>query len=484
MPFLPLLILLPAVLILISVGIATRRGGGVSNAMLTEPRCAKCNYDLRGFTGSVPKQCSECGADLTAPRAIVWGTFRPRKKWLIIGAVIAVTMPAVFLPLMLMHVRSAAIFPVPTAMFPGSPAFLARSNATVVAALSTTANQPWDWQELERRLDNGTLSNAEITAVIDKLIAYLNTQPANQPLSWCDSFLTKADSAGNISNTQYQRLARSFYKSTTVSIAASARSGQTVAVNVNGGVFWQLPGSQFVYALRDVSVNGKSLSLEHQGYRGQSKAGIQSELDYLSAVGPQQIAGRLKLDLPAGDYVLNVTVDVAVLHDKTAPQLGGNFPGQAGGWPLGRASWTESTSLPIKLVPAEQSPIALVTDSSLNPRSSVQVKSIRVIRHGSGQQATADVEIAGNKVACSFDLFLRIAGKLYPIGSLVAHTNGSTGTQAPCNLSSLDASVNTADVLLRPNPSRAEGVPGIDSVWGAEIDVLGVTLQRFDLPGK
>ncbi len=459
----------------------------MANAMLTEPRCAKCNYDLRGFTGSVPQRCSECGADLTAPRSIAWGTFQPKNRRVMIVAALVVMAPAILIPLLLTHVGGT--MRATTAMFPGSPAFLARPNAVVIASLSTSANQPWDWQELERRLDAGKLSSAEVSAAIDKLIAFLNTQSTPQPLYWCDSFLKKADAAGYINSSQYQRFAQAFYKRCTASLAGSIRAGKTVAISVNGGSPWPLPGVQYVYALRDVSTNGKGLALEHQGYRGQSRAGIQSELDYLSAVSPQQITGKMKLDLPPGNYVLNVTVDVAVLHDKTAPQLGGNFPGQAGGWPLGRASWTDVLTVPIKVVPADQSPIDLITDPTLDPLKlgEIHVKSILVTRSGSGRHVAVNLGIDVGRMPCSFDAFLRIggpAGKEYPMGQAVGYFESIADVEHGCDLDSLDASVQTADVLLRPNPKHIEGTPGVSRVWDSSVEVLNVPMQRFDLPGK
>ena len=479
MAFFPLLFFIPVFLVIISVMIGARRGRGFANAMLTEPRCAKCNYDLRGFSGAAPVRCSECGSDLTARNAIVWGTFQPKKTRVLIAIAIGVMTPAIILPLLLMHVRSSVVFP-------GSPGFSARSNAVFIASLATTANQPWDWQEVERRLASGKLSSAEVGQAIDQLIAFLKTQTTSQPLVWCESFLGKADAAGDITDAQYQRLARAFYKTATVSIAGSIRSGRTVMMVVNAGGFSRLPGSQYVFALRQVTAGGKSLTIEHQGYQGQSRAGIQSELDYLSAVSPLNIIGKMKLDVPAGDYVLSFTVDVGVLRDKTAPQLGGNFPGQSSGWPRGRASWTDVVTVPVHVVPADQSPIAQITDPSLNPLSlgEIKVKSIRVTRAGAGKHAAVDLAIDVGRMPCSFDAFLRIAGQEYSLGQAVGYSGYAVDVEHGCDLDSLDASIQTADLLLRPNAKHIEGTPGVDRIWGSSVELLNIPLQRFDVPGR
>ena len=53
---------------------------------LSEPRCAKCGYDLRGSAGAPAGVCPECGADLTKPRAVRWGDYRKRPKLIWTGA--------------------------------------------------------------------------------------------------------------------------------------------------------------------------------------------------------------------------------------------------------------------------------------------------------------------------------------------------------------------------------------------------------------
>src|SRR5439155_4789923 len=117
------------------------------------------------------------------------------------------------------------------------------------------------------------------------------------------------------------------------------------------------------------------------------------------------------------------------------------------------------------------------------PRSSgaIKVKAVRVIRSGAGQRVTADFSIDGNRVPCSFDVFLRLAGVEYPIGFHVVTGNRSMSTEHSKDFPSLPADLRTADLIFRPNPAHAEGVAGIDRVWGGTVKLSNLPLQRYDL---
>lgn len=448
--------------------------------MLSEPRCAKCDYDLRGFSGTAPVRCSECGADLTARHAILWGKHPPMRGRVWIGIAIFLS-PFLLLPLLLLTMKHVVVGRM-SANSPGSPGFAARSNAQVIASLATSVNTPWDWQELERRFAAGKLSNVEVGQAIDKLIAFLNTQPTSQPITWAEQFLTITDAAGKITSSQYERLGKAYYKPCTVSIASTMRAGAKLPVTVHGGGPWRLPDCEYVYCLRQVSISGQP-DLEVKS--DESPRSSKPNADYLSAKPPQEINGAMRMKVAPGKYVLVCTIDVAMLKANTAPLAVMGRPGQAAGWPKGRAAWTEVVNVPVNVVPADQSPIALVTDPIVDPNrtGAVHVNQIRVIREGDGQRVTTDITIDGGVVPCSFDVTLRIDGKSYPTGWCVA-ANDRSRISLGCHVDGMNPSIQTADVLLRPNPVHAEGRPDIDRVWDGPMDFPNVPLERYDVQGK
>ena len=76
--FVPIIFI--ALLVMFSI-IASIRGYGKPN--LSEPYCAKCNYDLRVNWDS-SMACPECGADLKAKNAVNFGKIKKRPTWVIV----------------------------------------------------------------------------------------------------------------------------------------------------------------------------------------------------------------------------------------------------------------------------------------------------------------------------------------------------------------------------------------------------------------
>jgi hypothetical protein len=462
---------LPILVVLIVIMVVFKRVFR-SVPILTEPRCAKCNYDLRGYAGEVPTRCSECGADLTARNAIAWGTYRKRSPLWRIG--MALIIPFGFL-IFVMLGRVGTMKMSPNA--PGSPGFSARSNSAVLASLATSVNSPWDWQELERRQSAGTLSQADIGQAIETLITFLKTRTSSQPLNWAENFVTRSDAAGEITDSQYLRLSQAFYGKAKIKVAAKIRAGEKLPIVIQGSTGWQLPEMQTIFALRQVTLADSSQIAVLPDYPAEK------DPNYLS--GTQSLYAHAILDKPAGGYTLTFTVDSAVLPENTAPMVVGNLPGQASNWGKTRAAWTDVITVPLTILPADQSPIALVTEPEMNPQitGAVKIKAIRVIRKGAAQHVTVDMSVDGNIVPCSFDVFLDIAGGEYAMGQHVASAGSESYSEHSCDVA-LDPAVQTADVVLRPNATHAEGMPGIDRVWGKTVTLKNISLQRYDLPAK
>jgi hypothetical protein len=143
---------------------------------------------------------------------------------------------------------------------------------------------------------------------------------------------------------------------------------------------------------------------------------------------------------------------------------------------------TKELKVPVTIVGEGKSPIALVTDAARSPEPLLKVSSAKVTRQGNGgARVNVSYELSQPPVPVSFDLFLRVGGKEYPMGYFVGTTRGSTSSGGQVKFPSLAADVTTADVIFRPNPKHAESVPGIEQVWGKEVVIKDVKLERYDL---
>ena len=440
---------------------------------LSEPRCAKCGYDLRGYAGAPPGACSECGADLAKPDAIRWGEYRKRPKLIWTGAALLV-LPAVVLTAMVL------------ALGRGGPLDRRASNADLIARLPRTGIQPWDWQELERRFNAGRLSNEEAAKAVDQLIAALAARPpaqGNQPLTWSSPFVERLDTAGVISAEQYARLAQAFYgNQPSVRAAPRVSQGQWLQFSLDYLGHWELPGTDSVKALRAVKgPGGRELLVMSGSDGGDGRGPTKPNLDLLSYGGPFDIDGRVKLDLPPGEHTLTFVVDAAVLPAGSKPRVVMDRPGQARRWPNARAKWTVEVPVKVTVIPEDQSPIEVVKDPALDPGPGIRVTSARVTRLGTGSRLTVELDSGKPKVGVSFDVVLKVAGEEYAAGSYRVAANNSGSMETGADLPALPPDVKSADVILRPNPKHAESLVGADKIWGGEVVLKDVPLTRYDL---
>lgn len=466
-PFLMALLLVWAL-----VGIVMLYRGWRGAPTLSEPRCAKCGYDLRGFAGAPPTVCTECGSDLGRPHAIRWGANRRRPRLMWTGAAVAA------IPLLLVAAMAVG------ASFGVRPGQIPRSNSAVIASLRTTANQPWEWQELQRRYRSGALSNEEAARAIDQLIASLaaSPRPGQQPLHWADDFLEQVDRAGAVSDEQYARLAQAFYGTKPlVRVSRTAKHGTRLRFSVDFGGSWNLPGVEVVKALRAVKLaDGRELALRTE----YDAEGPKPNPDRFSGGGAFPLEGKVLLDLQPGEHTLTFVVDAGVLKSGTLPQVAQGQPGQARHWPRGRARWTMEVPVRVKVVPAGESPVTLVTDAEFDPQKGGIVKVTRAatVRTDTGPRLMLDLEFGRLPVAVSFDVIARVAGQEVPLGGHVRSEEGRSW-QAPHahTFDALPPDVKSLDVILRPNPAHAENVAGVDRIWGGEIELKNVRLERHDL---
>ncbi len=467
-----ILAVLPLLLMLLLAVGAVLIGRGVrGQPVLSEPHCAKCGYDLRGIAMSEGTRCSECGSDLRRRNAVKWGKWERRPGLVGVGIALLGLLPLAILGLFFARssVRVAG---------PYSPG---RSTATVLKSLKTTVNQPWDWSELTSRLNAGKLSQAEAAQAVEVLIADLNSRTGGnaQPLVWSGNFVQRVDAAGDVTDEQYLRLAKSFYGLPAVSLPSRVRQGGKIQFRVKLGGPWSLSGTESVRALRTVkTADGREIDAVGSNDRGKTP-----NPDYLSASQGQDIPGYLRADLPPGDYLLTFVIDCGVLQAQTAPRMVEGRPGQSKYWPSGRARWTEEVTMPLTVVDANESPLRIISDPALDPQraGAIHVKSLRVTIDGTGKRVGGEISIANSPVACSFEITVRLDGQDMKLGQIVAGSNGSWTAQLGRTIQTLSPTAGSTDVILWPNPAAAEGTPDISSVWGGTIEIDDVPLHRYDL---
>ena len=289
---------------------------------LSEPRCAGCKYDLRWIDPQKQTQCPECGADLRAKRAVHFGDYRRRPRQMVLGAVVAgrtlLFFLAVFIPAVL-GIRWSDLKP----------------TDWVLDELATTADQPWQWHELERRFNKGKLSPQHIAAALDHLIAHLQTPGRpDEPLHWSDDFLELVDQAGHITPQQFARLSDAFYGQAPMQVVVRKdnRSGEPLRFTMRYSKSWDLPGLQFIWAVRQVTLDGRQqvdVVAENDPNRMHNK-------EYLSGRGVSSDTAAAQFDASPGDHELAFEFDLGLVNKNTRFRTTTGRPGQARLWPAPR----------------------------------------------------------------------------------------------------------------------------------------------------
>lgn len=453
--FLVLLVLVVVAIVQITLGFRGR-------PTFSEPRCAACNYDLRAanYLDGKPKACPECGKSLEAPNAVSFGRYQRAPRRIYAGLLILILMllGLVTLPMMLS-----------SRVGPGAAA--TRTKAQLIAALATTASQPWDWQELERRYTAGDLSAAEADQAMAALATHMRSLPSSEPLHWCDSFVQKLLSDGVLSAERRKDLCVSHFKDPVrISIPLVNRAGASVRPQLDSANVWQMANHREVWFLKQVLDGDKPLQLR--------QADGKDNPDLFSA-GRNHSVWNINLAMPEtpGEHELTFVFDHGAIPE-TEPLRGlDGRPGTPDKWPKPLAIWQVEQKVKVRIVPKDTSPVELVTDPARDPGTAL-VKRCMIRPRTGGSEAV--IEWHGTPIPVCGKLIIRIGDQSFDAGKVWISQGGDAG---PKPLPQLPPG-NLADLRIDPDPDHAERSFTPRAIWGKPIELKNVHLERFDTPAK
>lgn len=436
--------------------------GWRGSPILSLPKCAHCKYDLRGIDPAVTSRCPECGNELNEIGAVSFGEYRRQPRRIRAGCVAVGVGMFVLLG------------------WPIISRYDFRPNRVVVAKLTQTANQPWDWRELERRYRSGRLSGEQASEAIEQLIKSLNSRPAgqNQPLNWANDFLTLADTRGGISAEQYGRLAKAFYgPSPTIKMRPTAHPGDRLKFEIEYGGHWNLPCVELVKALRCVTVDGRELELLDESQTRPARA------ENLSQTGVFPINGYILQELPPGKHDLTFQIDFGLLPSPTSFRTTTGRPGQASRWPKPRHQWSEQINVPVEILATDKPLVSLETNESFNPGQGFRATASA--HPGAGQDKTLLVIRIERSSAPSIPVIasatVAAGGEKTTLGHVLFQAGTSSNQIQSGNLPRLRPEVTTITLTLEPDPDYAERNTGVPRIWGKPVVIADIPLDREDL---
>jgi hypothetical protein len=453
--------------------------------VFSAPRCAKCNYDLRAinFLSGDITICPECGASFSAPRAVNYGRLQRSPRQIALGITMLV-MPWVALAgvaVLAQRARTVAIKSGPS---------LAASLTTpqLISNLSTTWDQPWDWQELAKRLNAGQITNQDAEAAVDVLIAKLGARNASgvqqQPLHWVDVFLQPAQAANKISSSKLLAFARAYYGAPKVTVRNVARESESLSFEIGSEMPWDLPNTEYCWALAGVTAeDGTRL-----GLRAQSNPSTATHPDRFSGRGNGgNNSFKLATTLPAGEHELTFTIDNGTVHSNAIFRGLDGLPGTKDKWPTPIATWQTVIRKKITIVGRDEPVIALVTDDAKDPTKSLKIAVAQaMVRPSSnGVQFVIKWKVDGQaETPIAYRVAIRGDSEQFDLGTFLDYPtrNGRTSRRnEEVSRKGIAKDLKVIDLVFTPDPKLAESVPGLTAIWGKPFEIKGIVLQRFDL---
>jgi hypothetical protein len=434
------------------------------------PICASCRRDLRWLDLNEVAACPQCGADLTAPKALAFERSRYRSGRMIAWG---------FLLLMIPVIGIAGTILYSTVAGPGPGGLGMLSNQEVIQKrLLPQIDQPWVWRELERRLAAGKLSQEEVEDAVKVLVRHMKATKPNgwdQPFHWTDEFLKAASSADLISDSVLLDLCDAFYgtKAKLQPLPRVRENGRGFRVDVEYGNHWQSRFGAGVELLWEVS----SICLENKRIHLRQLHKSESEW-----------SGHYDGTLPAGEHVLTVEIECAYIDTKKLVGLSTkDLPAKR--WPEARKQWTQTVSTPCKIYTKDEPILEPVTDFARSPRQTggIQINRLVVQQDRDGKKMIAlNVDFGPNlAVPIAFDVVVRLGDDEIRLGPMHAAMDAgwstTSGKQLQKRIDSLDPAVREADIILTPNPRNLERDPRVSEFWGEKVVFPKVPLDRFDL---
>ena len=456
----PLTLSLVAVFVAVLIVRLGLRGRRVGN----HPHCAACEHDLHGLPGDSAR-CPECGADLSAAGAVRVG--RRERRWAIVtaGAVLAAVGLAVGAGAAMRLSTGDAYALVPVGAL--------RWQAT----LGPSAAEPAA-RELARRVASG-----EVGAAAARSIAadFLDHQ-ADAGRAWAAAkgdLIEHARLAGHLGDAAWQRYGEQGY-APGLRVRPVVRAGRGVPIEIDAAAM------RFGTADAPLTVRPAA-----PGGIGGPSAMFEVELRWVLTTDAGGPAGAVVADAETSGFGFGWPAGMVISISTSRPEVPASAAGRTLSLRLDFASRRAPGSpappaaralARVRVVPADEPTVRVVTDPALAPR----VRSAVTVARGNGQRAAGvtDWGEGRNVLSVSMPVSDALPVPLAFVAEVddgrAVRTLGREVIQPPPPGGSGGVTIfgyrmepgfdaDVIDLTLRPDPDLAEGTTGVTEVWGGPI---------------
>ncbi|WP_226894921.1 serine/threonine-protein kinase [Luteolibacter marinus] len=353
------------------------------------------------------------------------------------------------------------------------PALRSANTARVISAGLAAPEEPWAWQELERR----RITTAEAGQIFDGLASRLREQDPDgreQPLTWMQGLLEKLQQEGLVADESAAGLVKVVEGKVVLNELPRVREkGRSLTVSGKWGYPWaeSLLGLVMMNELLEVTVDGIAV-----------EASKPAEWDSASFV--------LNVRLPAlgtGTHVMEVSARRSLVKETDVKGLPRNAA--PADWPRAQESWVEKVSREFLVFGPDQQVVAMTREPGLNPalEGGLSVGDVVVQPDGNGVSLVIPFEPGDLKVPVSFEVTMKAGKQEFPCGTFwiapdpVGRRVTTSGTEMRVDLDRLDPGVSEVTLVLEPQPDAIAPVASVDRIWGERMILAKVPVRRLDL---
>jgi hypothetical protein len=447
------LVVLPATSVLFSAGLLAYalRGRRVND----HPICRKCGFDLFGKPADATR-CSECGADLTRPRAVRVGRREKRRR--LFGLALPVLVVCIAWLGLLGWGASRG-----TDWNKHKPVWWLMRDARGPGAATRDAALG----ELTRRVLDGKLSQQQIDALVDLALDVQADRSKHWVDGWGDAIGAARD-AGKLSPEKWRRYARQGVEVKLETRPTLRREDPLFYQFIPGGPRWAARHA-FDVTIKpgQVRAGGREVTVHYDHSATGVVKGGQWYPYRTNRLAPNH--GGL-VALPEGPHTFRSTVRLQVA----------DVPGRTLGYLVDEH--VEVTA-PVTVLPAGAETVKLRTDPELKAAVEKALSVDRLeVKEAMGTPCVGiPVMATGLPVPAAFRVFARADDRRWELGTVHFATRKSPGFYLVKPLDFLpgfDPKVGVVDVVLKPSIDVAVTTPDLTEIWGGEVVVKGVRVSE------
>jgi len=381
----------------------------------------------------------------------------------------------------LLYVRSylMAVSSSPQQLYENPQALARATTEQVIEAGIDSPDIPWAWRELERR----NLTQEDGAAILNGMINWLKQNYPDgydRPLHWLDESLGKIDQQGIFLEKDKINYLKALEGNIRGTKTARLRQGDHhMGVRFEWRSSWNRPF--------DLSIANelKSITLDGQPFSIEFNPSLVSAGSEFFQFNPSELSvGTHNLHLEAVTALIP-TKDLVGIRGERSPSID---------WLPAKEKWIRAWDLNITVYSKDEQILTLTDDPAFNPTThGLRVAPLIIRQSKKGVQGVVVLQRdeATKAIPVSVDVAIRLGGRTIPCGmnwhaqteNVEMKSSEATGNWEPLvfEVGELSSTVNKADVILTPNPKNLELTPWVDKIWGQEIVITNVPLDRQDL---